>query len=439
MLKAIRYGLSAPHGSGQLAHIIAAKLKADKDQKEFDVVLEPIETIPQIGALAAENWAYKSLGVEDNYSYVVDEAKRKVVVFVFDTSGNNDHPDNQSANKGNSFSSFSSKDDDGGHGTHVAGSYVAFKAGTYIGICAPLVVKDMIELIPVKVLEKGNGTIFVIDKGIKWANEKAKEFIAKGYFVIYNFSLGGGSSTWNSTEKLLKEAYDMGVLTVAAAGNTGKAGVNYPGSSQWTLGIGSLTQKGKTLTRSSYSTYGPQVYMATPGESIYSTWLGGGYETISGTSMATPHAGAICAIVASCRPKLTNKEIIKLLSEKSIDLGVKGRDEQYGHGLPLLTELLEKTVTVFKGAIFQFDFPLNKIPVNVTVVGDITAIYGDSSEEHYKDVLSYLKGYKPNFKSINFYDNVQEIGENISSICDTFKLKSLTCSYKTETYTIEYE
>lgn len=439
MLNAIKYGLTAPHGSGQLAHIIAAKLKADKDQKQYDVVLEPIETIPQIGALAAENWGYKALGVEQNYDYIKAVATRKVVVFVFDTSGENDHPANQKTNKGLSFSSFVNKKDDGGHGTHVAGTYVAVKEGMDIGICKPLVEKDLIELIPVKVLEKGNGTIFVIDQGIKWANEKAKEFISKGYFVVYNFSLGGGSSTWNSTDKLLKQAYDMGVLIVAAAGNTGKSGVNYPGSSQWTLGVGSLTQKGKTLTRSNYSTYGAQVYMATPGESIYSTWLDGGFETISGTSMATPHAGAICAIVASCRPKLTNKEIIKLLSEKSVDLGNKGRDDEYGYGLPLLTELLEKTVTVFKGAIFQFDFQLNKQPVSVTVVGDITAIYGESSEEHYKDVLAHLKGYKPNFKSMNFYDNVQEIGENISSICDTFKLKSLTCSYKLETYTIDYE
>jgi subtilisin family serine protease len=439
MLKAIRYGLSAPHGSGQLAHIIAAKLKADKDEKNFDVVLSPIEIIPQIGVLAAENWGYKTLGVEDNFDYIKNIATRKVAVFVFDTSGYNDHPANQKANKGLSFSSFPNKQDTGGHGSHVAGTYIAVKDGMDIGICKPLVEKDLIELIPVKVLDNGTGTIFVIDQGIKWANAKAKEFIAKGYFVIYNFSLGGGSSTWNSTDKLLKEAYDMGVLTVAAAGNTGKSGVNYPGSSQWTLGVGSLTQKGKTLTRSSYSTTGPQVYIAAPGESIYSTWLDGGFETISGTSMATPSFGAVCAIVASCRPKLTNKEIIKLLSEKSVDLGVKGRDEQYGYGLPLLTELLEKTVEIYKGAIFQFEFVVNKLAVDVTVVGDITAIYGDSSEEHYKDVLSHLKSYAPNFKSINFYDNVQEIGENISKICDTFKLNSLTCTYKTETYTVDYE
>jgi subtilisin family serine protease len=442
MLNAIRYGLNAPHGSGQLAHIIAAKLKADKDQKNFDVVLEPIETVPQIGALSAENWAYKALGVEDNYDYIKTSASRKVVVFVFDTSGNNNHPANQAANKGLSFSSFVNKKDDGGHGTHVAGSYVAVKEGMDIGLCKPLIERDLIELVPVKVLEKGNGTIFVIDQGIKWANEKAQEFISKGYFVIYNFSLGGGSSTWNSTDKLLKQAYDMGVLTVAAAGNTGKAGVNYPGSSQWTLGIGSLTQKGKTLTRSSYSTFGAQVYISTPGESIYSTWLDGGFETISGTSMSTPHAGAVCAIIASCRPKLTNKEIIKLLSVKSVDLGVKGRDEQYGYGLPLLTELLEKTVEVYKGALFMHSIKLGTHELSMTIVGDITGIYsgqGDSAKEHYEDVLFKIKQYTPTFKSKYFYDNFQEIAENISKISDTFKLKSLTCGYKTETYTVEYE
>ena len=436
MFNAIKYGIT--NGKGQTAKLIAKKIIADKDKKLFDVVLDPLETTPEIGILSADNWGYKSLGVDSNFDYIKRTASRKVVVFVFDTAGEYTHPDLKGLSK-EQCSAFTSKTDDNGHSHHVAGTYVALKEKMDIGLCKPLVEKDLIELVPVKVLEKGNGTIFVIDQGIKWANEKAQEFISKGYFVVYNFSLGGGSSTWNSTDKLLKQAYDMGVVIVAAAGNTGKSGVNYPGSSQWTLGVGSLTQKGKTLTRSNYSTYGAQVYMATPGESIYSTWLDGGFETISGTSMATPHAGAICAIVASCRPKLTNKEIIKLLSEKSVDLGNKGRDDEYGYGLPLLTELLEKTVTVFKGAIFQFDFQLNKQPVNVTVVGDITAIYGESSEEHYKDVLAHLKGYKPNFKSMNFYDNVQEIGENISSICDTFKLKSLTCSYKLETYTVDYE
>lgn len=439
MINTIRYGLNAPHDRSQLSEIIAKKILADKAKKIFDVVLEPIETIPQIGALYSENWAYKNLGVEANFLQIKEQASRKIAVFVFDTSGENVHSDNQKANKGLQYSSFSNNKDDGGHGTHVAGSYIAYKEGMDIGLCKPLIEKDLIQLIPVKVLDNGNGTVNVINQGIQWANEKSKELISKGYFVIYNFSLGGGTSTWQSTDKLLKEAYDMGVLSVAAAGNTGKRGVTYPGNSQWTLGVASLTQKGKAVIKSSYSTTGPQVYIATPGESIYSTWLDNGYETISGTSMATPHFGAICAILASCRPKLTNKEIVELVSSKSIDLGIKGRDEDYGFGLPLLTELLTKTSVKYIGCIFNINCKLKGDNLSINVIGDITApeINGDSAKYYYEQIESLLINYKPNVKGIYFYDMFQEIREEILKISSIFKVKNLTCSYKGEIYNYE--
>lgn len=441
MINAIRYGLTAPNAKGQFGKVVAEKIRTDQAKKIYDVVLNPEETIPQIGALSAENWAYKSLGVSVNYDDIKSTAKRKVVVFVFDTAGELTHPDLQAGLSKEKFSAFSQRAETEGHGWHVAGSYVATKEGLEVGLCKPLVELKLIELIPVKVLDGGNGTKFTIDSGVKWANTKATEFIKKGYFVIYNFSLGGGTSTWESTDKLLKEAYEMGVLTVAAAGNTGKSGVNYPGCSQYTLGVGSLTKKGNALTKSSFSTYGAQVYVASPGESIYSTWYDEGYETISGTSMATPNFGAVCAIVASCRPKITNKELIQLLASKSVDLGAKGRDEYYGHGLPLLTELLEKTVQVFEGAVISSEVMFNGVNIFIQATGDITNLYAksdDPAKECYEDVAGSFKLLKL-AKGKSFYEAALQLKEQISSINNTFKLKSVTCRYKNETYTLTHE
>lgn len=329
----IRYILNSPFKGKQRLELIGNRIVANLMEKQYDVVLDPIELMPQLGALSSDgNWAYKALGAHKVEDYLRQKATKRVKVYIFDTAGSYKHSCLKSL-KGKDFTGGGTADVDG-HGTHVAGSYIG-NAEFDLGICKVLVEKDLIGVIPVKVLHKNVGTQFGISSGIQWAINDSKKYLDRGECVIFSFSLGGGTSIWPKTEQLLKQAYNLGIVSVAASGNSYRRGVNYPGCSKYTLGVASLS---KGNVRSAYSTYGPQVYISAPGDGILSTYLNDTFEVLSGTSMATPHIGAIIALYGAVKENYT--ELLKLLPEASLDLGAKGRDEYYGFGGALIPELL---------------------------------------------------------------------------------------------------
>lgn len=309
-----------------------------------DVILDPIESTPitpTFYALETGNWGPTYLGVNQRADEIRARARRNVVVFIFDTGGCYDHPylnDYVWNDLGAVFTGEADCKDGHGHSTHVAG-IVAGAAPDYpLGIARMIPVK----LVPIKVLSNGgSGSFTGIVQGTRYANEKAADLIAKGWFVVYNYSLGGGSS-YGPLEEAFKEAEALGVLiNCAANGNTGQTPVNYPGSSIYTLGTAALAQSGSGVTRASYSSYGPETWGAAPGSSILSTWPGGGTRLLSGTSMATPHQAGLFAILASVYPTATAAQLKAHYIKYATDLGSPGRDEYYGYGAGLIDPLLD--------------------------------------------------------------------------------------------------
>ena len=94
--------------------------------------------------------------------------------------------------------------------------------------------------------------------------------------------------------------------------------------------VGSTTS---TDALSGFSNYGFHIDIVAPGSSILSTYKGGGYETLGGTSTAGPHVAGVAALAIQANPTMTNDQIRSLLKSTATDLGASGPDSIFGSGL----------------------------------------------------------------------------------------------------------
>jgi serine protease len=139
--------------------------------------------------------------------------------------------------------------------------------------------------------DKGDGIYASnVFEAIDWA-------ISEGANVI-NMSLGGGTY-YRAGEAATDAAHQQGAVIVASAGNSGSEILQYPASYNNVLSVAAVDTDG---TRASFSQYNEEVDVAAPGVGIHSTYLGGAYAHMSGTSMAAPHVtGAITKVWSVCR------------------------------------------------------------------------------------------------------------------------------------------
>ena len=251
-----------------------------------------------------------------------------VNIAVLDTGIDADHPDLYANVKGGiNFVSIpawkranpTKWDDDNGHGTHVAGTIAAMDND--IGVIG---VAPDASLYGVKVLDRsGSGYLSDIIAGIDWAKNNNMDIIT--------MSLGASLDVL-SFETACNNAYDAGVVIVAAAGNNDGGAVSWPAAYSSVIAV-SATDSNDNLA--SYSNKGSQVELAAPGSGIYSTYKGGIYGTMSGTSMATPHVTGVAALViASGTNYRDNPDAVRAqLTFTAEDLGTTGWDASFGYGL----------------------------------------------------------------------------------------------------------
>jgi len=187
----------------------------------------------------------------------------------------------------------SSNTDGHGHGTHVAGTIGSTTYG----------VAKKTTLIAVKVLNaSGSGTTSGVVAGINYVTSNAKTRSCPNGAVA-NMSLGGGFST--SINNAAKALVDSGVFLAVAAGNDNANAANYsPASEPSACTVGSSTSAD---AKSSFSNYGTGVDVFAPGTSVLSTWIGSNSatNTISGTSMASPHIAGLGAYLLTLQGKKT--------------------------------------------------------------------------------------------------------------------------------------
>jgi hypothetical protein len=240
-----------------------------------------------------------------------------VTVAVVDTGVDLSHPDlaanlwiNPSAsdslvngvNGYNFYDNNTDPSDQYGHGTHVAGIIAAADNGTGIVGVAPEA-----KIMAVRVGDDQGGIrLSAAIQGIEYAAREGAKVI--------NLSWGGGSDD-PALRQAIKDVGAQGALVVVAAGNEGMSesdSPSFPAADGLSNEI-SVASTNQANQLSFFSSYGPGVDIAAPGESILSDWLAGGYKEEMGTSMAAPMVSGVAALLFSLHPEATPEQVRQAL------------------------------------------------------------------------------------------------------------------------------
>jgi len=211
--------------------------------------------------------------------------------------------------------------DDNGHGTHVAGT-ISANANNGTGVTG-VAFNSPLSICKALGGPLGTGSTADVANCITWAHDKGAKVIS--------MSLGGGASTTlkNAVDYAWKSGGATGSVLIAAAGNDGDATLNYPAAYP---NVVSVAATDSSDARASFSNANADVQIAAPGVDILSTWNDGAYNTISGTSMATPHVAGVAAVIKGKNPSLTAAGVVSKLNTSVDDLGAAGRDQNFGFG-----------------------------------------------------------------------------------------------------------
>jgi len=240
-----------------------------------------------------------------------------VTVAVID-SGVSSHPDLASSIVGQrNFSVDPAMEDTLGHGTHVAGVIAA--NGEMKGVAPES------KILALKALgHSGIGPNHAVARAIHYAAEFGCDLIC--------LSLGATKPSDDMHQAIIA-AHAKGVVMVCAAGNDG-GNVRYPAAFRECIGVGAVDRAGVVCD---FSAKGKEVLVVAPGQDITSTWVGGGYATVSGTSMAAPFVAGVLALFAARLKrdggKMDHGSASRALEATCRDAGPAGRDDRYGWGL----------------------------------------------------------------------------------------------------------
>ncbi len=257
-------------------------------------------------------------------TYTYDQTGAGVTAFIVDTGIRATHTE-LSGRVGAGFTAVADghgTDDCNGHGTHVSGTV----GGTTYGVA------KAVTLVPVRVLGcDGSGTTSGVISGVDWVTAHHS-----GPSVA-NMSLGGGAST--ALDSAVATAVSSGVVFAVAAGNDNvDACGGSPARVPSALTVGSTTS---TDARSSFSNTGACLDLFAPGSGITSSWNTSdtATNTISGTSMATPHVTGAAALYLQGHPSATPAAV----SAAIVGAAVTGKVTGAGTGSP--NRLLQTVVT----------------------------------------------------------------------------------------------
>ena len=319
---AVAQSISGLH-KGALKHVYKSALKGFAVQNISDAAAAAIAADPRVVRVEADQvmtaidtqtgatWGLDRVDQRDlplNGTYIYGNDASNVTVYIIDTGINFTHVDfGGRATKGiDEVTSGGSAADCNGHGTHVSGTV----GGTTYGIA------KNVRLVAVRVLNcQGSGTTSGVIAGIDWVT--ANRVLPSAA----NMSLGGGfSSTLNQA---VARAVGAGVTFAVAAGNsTADACNSSPSSEPTAITVGATDN---TDTFASFSNFGSCVDISAPGVSITSDWYSSNTatNTISGTSMASPHVAGAAALYLSANPGALPSDVANALKSNATSGKIK--------------------------------------------------------------------------------------------------------------------
>jgi len=274
-----------------------------------------LDRVDQVDLPLDQTYTYNTAGAGVN-AYIIDTGIR---VTHADFGGRAFHGFNAIADANGS-------NDCNGHGTHVAGTV----GGSSWGVA------KAVNLYAVRVLDcGGSGTYDGVIAGVDWVTQNHMKP------AVANMSLGGGAS--QAVDDAVTNSIAAGVVYALAAGNdSGDACTKSPARTPNALTVGATTN---TDARASYSNYGTCVDIFAPGTNITSAWYTGdtATNTISGTSMASPHVAGAAALYLSTNPTATPDQVGSVLT----NLALVGKVTSPGTGSP---NLLLYTASIGNGS-----------------------------------------------------------------------------------------
>lgn len=385
--EAVNYTNVGIVGSYKYGNMIVMKLPRDRiaTLAENDKIerIEPDRIVsvaldqsaPQIEAPFAWSSGYNGTGI---------------VIAILDTGVDFDHPmliGKKIAEK--DFMGKNNPDDIYGHGTHVASTAAGSKAngGTYDGVAPGA------KIMNAKVLgDDGFGTTSGIVAGINWAVDPDNDPNTKDGAHIISMSLGGPYQDINSPMvTALQDAIKAGIVAVVAAGNCGPCGscngfigVTTPGITPEAITVGAVDKQNALACFSSrgdqFNDIKPDV--VAPGVGIKAAKPNGGYVSMQGTSMATPHVAGAAAILLQASSSLAPAQVKFILEKNALDIGSLGEDVGHGHGLIKINKSLHPSISISHSSISEkiLDNEVKIVKININNSGG-TALIGTISSD----------------------------------------------------------
>jgi len=307
--------------------------------------------------------------------------------------------------------------DDNGHGTHCAGIIAGTGMASdfrFVGVApnAKLYIYKAMD-------DRGSGYTSWFIESMERAVDPNMDGDFSDHVDVMSISAGDSSGyPGDVLSAAADNAADLGVVVVVAAGNNGPSydSISSPGCTQKAICVGATDKKGEIAafsSRGSDSTETVKPDVVAPGVGITSTWPGGTYRALSGTSMACPHVAGVVALLLQMHPNWTSDEIKTALRDTAVDIGYNLTTQGYGQ------------IDALNAVTLLGTTPIAILNISCETGYGSVDIYGTALADDFQDYsLHYTKVNESEQSTdwINLYKGNSEVNDGVLFAWDTCSL-----------------